>query len=150
LYDFEYKQINTQIIFLNNNIDGLVYVNIPLGWAKTYILVNLVEIIYKLLKGLYRLKQLLWFWQTKLAESLKTLGFEPLAINEYIYFNNKTWLLVITYINDFLIFRSDIKAIDELKINLYAKFYIENIGPVAFFLGVRITRDKKAKTIILC
>jgi hypothetical protein len=56
LYNFECEQINAQIVFLNNNIDGLVYINIPPSWTETYILVNLV-VICKLLKGLYRLKQ---------------------------------------------------------------------------------------------
>jgi hypothetical protein len=51
--------------------------------------------------------------------------------------------------NNFLIFKSNIKAIDKLKINLYAKFYIKNIGPVIYFLGIYITRNKKTKTIIL-
>jgi hypothetical protein len=86
----------------------------------------------------------------KTSQSLKILGFELLAIDKYIYFNSKTQLLVITYINDFLIFGSNIKAIDKLKINLHANFYIKNIGPVIFFLGVYITRNRKAKTIILC
>jgi hypothetical protein len=112
-------------------------------------LVNSVEIVYKFLKGLYRLKQSLRFWQTKLAELLKSLGFELLVIDKYIYFNSETQLLVMTYINDFLIFRSDIKAIDKLKINLHARFYIKNIRLIAYFLGIRITRNKKAKTIIL-
>jgi hypothetical protein len=66
-----------------------------------------------------------------------------------MYFNSETRLLVITYINDFLIFGSNIKAIDKLKINLYAKLYIKNIRPVVYFLGIYITRDKKTKTIIL-
>jgi hypothetical protein len=42
------------------------------------------------------------------------------------------------------------EAIDKLKISLYGKFYIENIRPAAYFLGVCIIRDGKAKTIILC
>jgi hypothetical protein len=84
-----------------------------------------------------------------LVELLKSLSFELLTINKYIYFNNETRLFVITYIDNFLIFRNDIKAIDKLKINLYAKFYIKNIGPIIYFLGIYITRDRKTKTIIL-
>jgi hypothetical protein len=112
-------------------------------------LINLVKVICKFLKGLYRLKQSLCFWQIKLAESLKSLGFELLVTNKYTYFNSETRLLVITYIDNFLIFRSNIKAIDKLKISLHTKFYIKNIRSVAYFLGIYITRDKKTKTIIL-
>jgi hypothetical protein len=37
-------------MFLNNNINNPVYINMPSSWAETYILVNLIEIIYKFLK----------------------------------------------------------------------------------------------------
>jgi hypothetical protein len=85
----------------------------------------------------------------KTSRITKIIWFELLAINKYTYFNSEIRLLVITHINDFLIFRSNIKAIDKLKINLYTKFSIKSIRPVIYFLGIYITRDKKTKTIIL-
>jgi hypothetical protein len=38
-----------------------------------------------------------------LYKALKTLRFKPLIINLYIYINKETRILIITYINNFLI-----------------------------------------------
>jgi hypothetical protein len=40
--------------------------------------------------------------------------------------------------------------INELKEQLYNKFETEDLGAAAYFLGVRIQRDRKLSTISLC
>jgi hypothetical protein len=55
--------------------------------------------------------------------------------------------MVIIYINNFLFFGSDIKAIDKLKINLYTKFYIKNIKPAAYFQKYVSQETKKQKLL---
>ena len=49
-----------------------------------------------------------------------------------------------------LIIGKDKGKIKTLKRDLATKFKIEDIGPVNYFIGVRITRDRERKTISLC
>jgi hypothetical protein len=49
-----------------------------------------------------------------------------------------------------LIIRKDKRKIKILKQDLAVKFEMEDLGPAKYFVGVRITRDKKKGTISLC
>jgi hypothetical protein len=54
------------------------------------------------------------------------------------------------YIDNILIIRKDKSKIKKLKRGLATKFKIKDIRSINYFIGVRITRDKKKKTISLC
>jgi RsiW-degrading membrane proteinase PrsW (M82 family) len=70
------------------------------------------EDITKLLKALYRLKQAPRLWQQFLAAALLELGFEPLKSDDYIYYNLDTKIIIVTYIDDFLIISRSIPKIN--------------------------------------
>jgi RsiW-degrading membrane proteinase PrsW (M82 family) len=68
--------------------------------------------ITKLLKALYRLKQAPRLWQQFLAAALLKLGFEPLKSDDYIYYNSDTKIIIVIYIDDFLIISRSIPKIN--------------------------------------
>ena len=70
------------------------------------------EDITKLLKALYRLKQAPRLWQQFLATALLELGFKPLKSDDYIYYNLDTKIIIIIYIDDFLIVSRSIPKIN--------------------------------------
>jgi RsiW-degrading membrane proteinase PrsW (M82 family) len=70
------------------------------------------EDITKLLKALYRLKQAPRLWQQFLAAALLELGFELLKSDDYIYYNLDTKIIIVTYIDDFLIISRSIPKIN--------------------------------------
>jgi hypothetical protein len=67
-----------------------------------------------------------------------------------VYFNQETGILIVMYIDNILIIRKDKSKIKTLKHGLATKFKIEDIRSVNYFIGVRITRDREKKTILLC
>ncbi len=73
---------------------------------------------YKLLKGLYSLKQSPRLWQAKLKASLRVLGFEPLLIDNYVYINREIRIIIITYVDDILIIRKAGPALETVKYEL--------------------------------
>jgi hypothetical protein len=99
---------------------------------------------------LYSLKQAPRLWQQFLAATLQELGFEPLDSDNYIYLNSTIKVIIITYVDDFLIIAKSIPAITKLKELLASKFSIKELGPVQYFVRVRIIRDRANKMIYLC
>ena len=87
------------------------------------------EDITKLLKALYRLKQAPRLWQQFLAAALLELEFELLKSNDYIYYNSDTKIIIIIYIDNFLIIFRSIPKINQLKAALVEKFSIKELGP---------------------
>ena len=59
--------------------------------------------------------------------------------NQYIYINKLIEILIIIYINNILIISKDKAKIKALKKSLIKRFKIEDLGPVKYFIGVRIT-----------
>ena len=77
------------------------------------------------------------------------LGYKPLQSDSSIYSISSgiKGITIITYVNDFLIIRPDIVRIQELKKKLGQIFSMKDIGPYTSFLGIRIIRDRKERTI---
>ena len=107
------------------------------------------EEVYKLLKALYGLKQVPRLWQDYLRQKLGELDFEPYGSDSSVYFNKSINILLITYVNDFLILRKNISDINAFKLALRKKFDIEDLRVANYFLGVRITHYKDG-SISLC
>jgi hypothetical protein len=148
-YDLEIEQMDVDTAFLNSDVDSEVYVDLPPGWAEPDYTYNENDCC-KLLKGLYGLKQSPRLWQAKLKASLRVLGFEPLLTDNCVYINRETRIIIITYVDDMLVIGKAGPALETVKYELATQFTIQDLGPAAYFVGVRITRDRQAKKIYLC
>src|SRR5436853_3781820 len=120
-------------IFLNSNMDKEVYMELLPSWAKCRICMS-KEMVCKLLKALYNLKQAPRLWQEKLRKKLKKLGFELLKRDQCIYCNEEIGVIIVIYIDDFLIISEKGPKIDNLKEDLQATFKIEDLGLVLYFV----------------
>ena len=94
-----------------------------LGWHKA----RLVELVCRLWKSLYRLKQALCVWYKVMDTFFKLQGFEQSACNPAVYIKKSsgtsTLLLVVTvYVDDLLITGANITEIDQLKEALKQSF----------------------------
>ena len=59
--------------------------------------------------------------------------------DQYVYINKLTGILIVIYINNILIIGKDKAKIKALKRSLIRRFKIEDLSPVKYFIGVRIT-----------
>ena len=66
-----------------------------------------------------------------------------------MYINKETGILIVTYVDDILIISKDKAKIKALKKSLIQQFEIEDLGPIKYFIGVRITRNRKEGAIAL-
>ena len=74
------------------------------------------------------------------------ISFFLLETNNYIYINKKTNILIITYVDDFLIINKIKLILKAFKKNLIL-FNIIPIGLIEYFFGIRIIKNKKNYTI---
>ena len=135
--------------FLNSEVDTPVYVELPAMWSENHKPVPADDVVCRLLRALYGLKQSPRLWQSKLSSTLYKLGFQPLKSDQCVYIKD-SGIIIVTYVDDMLIIGKDLDAINHVKQSLAREFKIEDLGPAQYFLGVRITRDWKKGTISLC
>ena len=156
IYDWDIDQMDAISAFLNSVIQGDVYMEVPPLQAELLGLPidQIRGKVCKLLKGLYGLKQAPWLWQQKLKTTLTQLGFQPLLTDDSVYI--KTWLggskdliILVMYVDDMLICGPNSKLISQFKQQLSNAFDMQDLGPVTYFLGVRIVRNRADRSIQL-
>jgi hypothetical protein len=132
--------------FLNSSIDTDVFVELPPAWKEIFGIKG--DYVCQLLMALYGLKQSPRLWQDKLRKVLIRLGFEPLKSDNCVYIN-KAGVILVTYVDDMLITGPDITEINKVKEALKKEFEMDDLGPVNYFLGVRIVRNRANRSIAL-
>jgi hypothetical protein len=105
--DWAIDQMDVKSVFLHGNIDEEVYVELPEGWNLFPDIFPGVsksgETVLILKKALYGLKQSPRLWQLTLKAALRGLGYIPLFADQCVYRNTNTGLVIITYVDDFLL-----------------------------------------------
>jgi Reverse transcriptase (RNA-dependent DNA polymerase) len=67
-----------------------------------------------------------------------------------VYINKKTRILIVTYVDDFLVLAKNGPELKKLSYELSTNFLIQEMGDAEYFLGVCIVRDRQQKKIYLC
>ena len=142
LNDWEIEQMDVKTAFLYGTLDEEVYVEMPTGYEES-------DRVCKLNKALYGLKQAPRVWFRTLTDFLESLGFHAIPEDPSVYRNKETGLYVAIYVDDLLIFGASKPAIATLKKNLSDRFHMSDLGPVAYYLGLEVQRDRPNKTIRL-
>ena len=102
---------------------------------------------FLLKRPLYGLKQSPRNWQNTVKTIFSKMGFFPIISDESTYYNKELNIFIITYVDDFLIFGLKIKDINTVQNNLSKYFKITDLGPISYFLGIQIIRDRPARKI---
>ena len=100
-------------------------------------------------KALYSLKQSPRLWQLTLKAALKRLEYLTLIADQCIYRSADTGLIIITYMDDFLLIGLQ-EGLKKLKQQLSEAFDIKDLGQCQYFLGVRFIQDRQRHQVTLC
>jgi hypothetical protein len=142
--DLKIEQMDVKTAFLYGNINTKIYIEQPKGIRA----IGELHKVCKLNKALYALKQSPCVWYFTLTAYLKTLGFEPLTANNCIFHDNKG-IYIAVFINDLLIISPSKAKISTIKAKLSKRFYITDLGPYKYYLGIEVIQDQQNRTLKL-
>ena len=105
--------------------------------------------VCKLEKALYGLKVNPKCWNQKFTETVKRFGlktdfYEPRL---FTWREENKFIILVLYVDDILMACNDSTKLKEIKINLKRNFDMTDIGEPKSFLGLKIQRDRKNKTL---
>ncbi|KAJ1027904.1 hypothetical protein NDA13_003359 [Ustilago tritici] len=107
--------------------------------------------VYKVVKGLYGLKQSGWEWNLEFDKSLQHIGFYQVECAPCIYTkgHGKDLVIVVIYVNNTLVIALRLEAVLEFKKQIGQKWKMEDSSEVSHFLGIKISRDHTEHTMTI-
>nr|XP_016495316.1 PREDICTED: uncharacterized mitochondrial protein AtMg00810-like [Nicotiana tabacum] len=131
-------QLDVNNAFLHGDLDEEVYMRIPQGLN-----VFAPNMVCKLNKSLYGLKQASRQWYSKLSDSLISKG-HSVSKNDYYLFIKSIGshiTIVAVYVDDILLSGNDKEEMSSLKLFLDAHFKIKDLGHLYYFLDLEIISE---------
>jgi len=123
--------------FLNGDLENEIYMRIPPGMDSEG------ETVWLLHKVLYGLKQASREWYLKLKGQLEELGFKRSNADYRIFTKNimgKIFVIAV-YVNNFLLFSSNIDDIKAIKEDLKKYFEMKDLEEASWILQMKIERS---------
>jgi hypothetical protein len=142
-FDLECDAIDMITAYLNSYLqpEDVILLRLPPG-CKGY------KSVVRLMRGMYGLRQSAIMWYNDLKDSLKELGFNPIEADPCVFINAKREIIVV-YVDDLILITKDTKSMDTLKAKLLARYKARDLGPVGYYLGIRVTRDRSNRSLKL-
>ena len=139
-FKWKLHHLDVKLAFLNGYIEEDIYVNQPEGFIKR----GKENYVLKLRKAMYGLGQAPRAWNSKLDETLKSMGFIRSINDQAVYTSNreesKLWVGV--YVDDLIITRSNPEEIDSFKISMKTKFEMTDFGLLHSYLGIQVMQEE--------
>ena len=108
--------------------------------------------VCKLVKSIYGLKQAGRVWYETISKTLqKKLGFQQLHSDAGVHVLRQREgdheIILILYVDDLLIMGNSQPMIHSIKKQLMTVYQMKDLGPATSYLGIRIIRDRKRRSI---
>lgn len=128
-------QVDVNNALLHGDLNEEVYMALPQGLA-----VDNSNMVCKLKKSLYGLKQASQQWYDKLANNLYSKGYNHSNSDYSLFYRRNGHFLVsvAVYVDDIILTGTDIDEITSLKVFLHNQFRIKDLGRLHYFLGLKI------------
>ncbi|CAI7890378.1 unnamed protein product [Closterium sp. NIES-53] len=107
---------------------------------------------WSLRRPVYSLRQAPREWHDTLRTTLAALGFAPSTADLSLFLRTDTTLpplYVLVYVDDLVFATTDTEALAHVKSELQKRHTCTDLGELTSYLGLRITRDRAQRTIIL-
>lgn len=137
---WEVHHLDVKTTFLNGDIKEEVYVRQPEGFVKE----GQENLVYRLFKVLYGLRQAPRAWYSKLNSCLESLGFVRCPYEHVVYTKlvGKESLIVGVYVDDLLVTGTNLNLIKEFKEQMHSKFDMSDLGKLSYYLGIEVKQGE--------
>src|SRR6202034_4029134 len=142
-FDFEVEYMDVKTTFLHGDLEEEIYMKQPEGFAVK----GKKELVCKLKKSLYGLKQPPRMWYQKFDTFIWGLGFTRSKVDHCVYFKliGDRVIYLVLYVDDMLLVGNDKEIIQDLKTQLSSKFDMKDLSAANYILGMEIKRDWERK-----
>ncbi|CAH9092150.1 unnamed protein product [Cuscuta epithymum] len=138
------QQLDIDNAFLHGTLCEEVYMKPPPG-----LLPSKSDLVCKLHKSLYGLKQASRQWNQKLTSALTTIGYHHSSADYSLFIkkSDSKFTFILIYVDDIVITGNDLDEITTVKTYLNTQFHIKDLGHLKYFLGLEVARSKKGIVI---
>ena len=130
--------MDVKTAFLNGDLEEEIYMDQPKGFVE----LGQESKVCKLTKSLYGLKQAPKQWHEKFDSCMIENGYKSNECDKCIY--SKSWnnlhVIINLYVDDMLIFGSNMHVINETKNMLKSDFDMKDLDEANFILSMKITK----------
>ncbi|KIJ49713.1 hypothetical protein M422DRAFT_89278, partial [Sphaerobolus stellatus SS14] len=146
LQDLELRSVDISSAFTYGDLDEEIYMEQPDGFHQ-----GGPNMVCRLKKGLYGLKQASRQWNKKIHSVLVSMGFTRIKADAaiYVYSKGNVKIIVPIYIDDITFAGNSKTEIDNCVQELSKHFKLRDLGETKFLLGIEISRDRSKHTLSL-
>ncbi|KAL4319722.1 hypothetical protein GQ457_18G015860 [Hibiscus cannabinus] len=139
-FDLEFQQMDVKTAFLNGDLEEEVYMKQPEGFSSS----DGENLVCKLKKSIYGLKQASLQWYLKFHEVISSFGFVENIMDQCIYqkVSGSKICFLILYVDDILLATNDRGMLHEVKQFLSKNFDMKDMGDASYVIGIKIHRDR--------
>jgi hypothetical protein len=138
-------QMDVKTAFLNGELEEEIYMGQPDG----LVVKGEERKVCKLLKSLYGLKQAPKQWHEKFDRTLTSVGFVVNEADKCVYYHHGggNGVILCLYVDDILIFGTNMKVILEGKSFLSKSFDMKDLGEANVILNIKLNKNESGITL---
>ena len=138
-------QMDVVTAFLNGVLDEEIYMEQPPGYVKE----GEEDLVCKLRKSLYGLKQSSRCWNTVFKEHMESIDFRQCTADPCIFVKNEESdvTIVAVYVDDLIIIAKTDETMKKVKESLATRFKMKDLGKIHYCLGINIEYDEEKKQL---
>jgi hypothetical protein len=146
-FDLEVEQMDVKTTFLHGDLEEEIYMKQPEG----FVVKGKKELVCKLKKSLYGLKQSPKMWYQKFDTYILGLGFVRSRDDHCVYSKQvgNHFIYVVLYVDDMFLVGNNMDVIKEVKSQLSSKFDMKDLGAANFIMRMEIKRDRANRKLWL-
>ena len=147
LHDWEIEALDVKTAYLFGELDEEIYMDQPEG----FIVKGQEKKVCRLKKSIYGLKQSALQWNKQLHKTLLEMKFIRCKADPGTYFKiiGEDIVVLLIYVDDALFMGSNKQQVLSHKAQFMKRWESRDLGQAKEYLGMRITRDHKKRTISL-
>jgi hypothetical protein len=145
--DMEIKQLDVDSAFLYGHLEEEIYLEQPEGFRQKDD--DGEDLVCKLRKAIYGLKQAGRVWWKLIDSELKRVGFINSGEDPCVYTRTRDGHLVFVaiYVDDLIIASRSTAQVFDLERSLREKFSLKPIGDISYVLGLKIERNRSERIL---
>ena len=137
-YGLLIHQMDVVTAFLNGVLEEEIYMNQPPGYEE----VGKEDLVCRLKRSLYGLKQSPRCWYKMFRSFMFDLGFRQSSGDPCLYYKlQPSLILIAVYVDDLIIIADNAGSMNDIKMTLSSRFEMTDMGSLCYILGISVVRN---------